>query len=157
MLCSVGLILSRLQGSKALRKGLVTHNAGMGILTSLVGYTLFITIPTLMPTSHTAIMTGYYASALLIGLGNGHLWPAFQNMTINVADNSQRGTANSTILVSWDIGIGLGILAGGIVAEHLGYGAAFWTVAAVNVIGTLLYFLRTKHFFLQRNLNASVS
>ena len=156
MLCSVGLILSRLQGSKALRKGLVTHNAGMGILTSLVGYTLFIAIPTLMPAHHTAIMTGYYVSALLIGLGNGHMWPAFQNMTINVAHNNQRGTANSTILVSWDIGIGLGILAGGIVAEHLGYAASFWTVALVNLIGALLYFLRTKHFFLQRNLNTTV-
>ncbi len=156
MLCSVGLMLSRLQGSKALRKGLVTHNASMGIVTSLVGYTLFIALPTLMPTNHIAIMTGYYASALLIGLGNGHMWPAFQNMTINVAHNNQRGTANSTILVSWDIGIGLGILAGGVVAEHLGYAASFWTVALVNFIGLLLYFLRTKHFFLKRNLNTTV-
>ena len=84
------------------------------------------------------------------------MWPAFQNMTINVAHNNQRGTANSTILVSWDIGIGLGILAGGIVAEHLGYAASFWTVAIVNLIGTLLYFLHTKQFFLQRNLNTTV-
>ena len=156
MLCSIGLMLSRLQGSKALRQGLVTHNAGMGILTSLVGYTLFIAMPTLMPTNHTAIMTGYYASAVLIGLGNGHMWPAFQNMTINVAHNNQRGTANSTILVSWDIGIGLGILVGGVVAEHLGYTASFWSVALVNFIGTLLYFLRTKQFFIQRNLNVTV-
>ena len=156
MLCSVGLMMSRLQGSKALRNGLVTHNASTGIVTSLVGYTLFVAVPTLLPDNHTAIMTGYYASALLIGLGNGHMWPAFQNMTINVAHNNQRGTANSTILVSWDIGIGLGILAGGIVAEHLGYSASFWTVAFVNLIGTLLYFLRTKHFFLQRNLNTTV-
>jgi len=156
MLCSIGLMMSRLQGSKALRKGLVTHNASTGILTSLIGYTLFIAVPTLMPTNHTAIMTGYYASALLIGLGNGHMWPAFQNMTINVAPNNQRGTANSTILVSWDIGIGLGILAGGIVAEYLGYAASFWSVALINLIGTLLYFLRTKQFFLQRNLNITV-
>ena len=156
MLCSVGLMMSRLQGSKALRQGLVTHNASAGIITSLVGYTLFIAIPTLMSDNHTASMTGYYASALLIGLGNGHMWPAFQNMTINVAQNNQRGTANSTILVSWDFGIGLGILAGGIVAEYLGYAASFWTVALVNLIGTLLYFLRTKHFFLQRNLNTTV-
>ena len=156
MLCSIGLMMSRLQGGKALRKGLVTHNASTGIVTSLVGYTLFIAIPTLMPANHTAIMTGYYASALLIGLGNGHMWPAFQNMTINVAPNNQRGTANSTILVSWDLGMGLGILAGGIVAEHLGYAASFWTVALVNLIGALLYFLHTKHFFLQRNLNTTV-
>ena len=92
MLCSVGLILSRLQGGKALRQGRVTHNAGEGMVISLVGYTLFILIPT---------WWGYYGSALLIGLGNGHMWPAFQNMTINVAGNNQRGTANSTILISW--------------------------------------------------------
>lgn len=156
MLCSVGLMLSRLQGSKALRKGRVTHNAGEGMVISLVGYTLFIFMPTLFPNHHAAIMTGYYGSALLIGLGNGHMWPAFQNMTINVAGNNQRGTANSTILISWDIGMGLGILVGGVVAELIGYGAAFWTVVVVNAAGVLCYFLATKTFFLRRNLNPTV-
>ncbi|MBR2776837.1 MAG: MFS transporter [Prevotella sp.] len=147
MLCSVGLILSRLQGSKALRKGRVTHNAGEGMTISLLGYTLFILVPN---------DVGYYGSALLIGLGNGHMWPAFQNMTINVASNSQRGTANSTILISWDIGMGLGILLGGIIAELAGYGAAFWTVVIVNAAGVACFFLRTRRFFLERNLNKTV-
>ena len=156
MLCSVGLILSRLQGGKALRNGRVTHNAGSGMVISLVGYTLFILMPTLFPASPTAIMSGYYGSALLIGLGNGHMWPAFQNMTINVAANNQRGTANSTILISWDIGMGLGILVGGVVSELLGYGAAFWTVVVVNATGVATFFLATKTFFLRRNLNPTV-
>ena len=160
MLCSIGLMLSRLQGGKALRQGRLTHNAAEGMVISLIGYTLFILVPTLshLFTLHYSLFTslGYYGSALLIGLGNGHMWPAFQNMTINVASNNQRGTANSTILISWDIGMGLGILLGGIIAEHLGYNAAFWTVAAVNAAGVLLFFLRTRAFFLQRNLNASV-
>jgi predicted MFS family arabinose efflux permease len=147
MLCSIGLILSRLQGGKALRQGRVTHNAAGGMVISLVGYTLFILLPNAV---------GYYASALLIGLGNGHMWPAFQNMTINVAPNSQRGTANSTILVSWDLGMGLGILLGGIISEHFGYAAAFWTVVVVNAAGVLTYFIYTRRFFLLRNLNAAV-
>lgn len=153
MLCSVGLILSRLQGGKALREGRLTFNAGSGMAISLIGYTIFIAIPAFAP-----VLTplGYYGSALLIGLGNGHMWPAFQNMTINVAHNNQRGTANSTILISWDIGMGLGILLGGIIAEHIGYHAAFWTVAGVNALGVALFFLRTKSFFLRRNLNSSV-
>jgi len=153
LLCSVGLILSRLQGGKALRKGLLTHNAGEGILISLVGYTLFIALPTLFPGNPLAIWTGYYGSAILIGLGNGHMWPAFQNMTISVAHNNQRGTANSTILISWDIGMGLGILAGGVISELLGYGMAFWTVAGVNALGTVTFFAFTRQFFLKRNLN----
>lgn len=147
MLCSVGLILSRIQGGKALRKGRLTHNAGSGMVISLIGYTLFILVPN---------MVGYYASALLIGLGNGHMWPAFQNMTINVASNNQRGTANSTILISWDIGMGLGILVGGVIAELISYGAAFWTVVLVNGSGVALFFLATKQFFLKRNLNETV-
>ena len=158
MLCSVGLILSRLQGGKALRQGRVTHNAAGGMLISLVGYTLFILGPMMdssLLTSHLSLLT-YYASALLIGLGNGHLWPAFQNMTISVAPNSKRGTANSTILVSWDVGMGLGILVGGVIAEHVGYDAAFWTVAAVNALGVLTFFAATRRFFLERNLNPTV-
>ena len=156
MLCSVGLIASRIQGGKALRKGLLTQNAGQGIVISLIGYTLFILMPTLnqLFSIHSSLFTyiGYYGSALLIGLGNGHMWPAFQNMTINVADNSQRGTANSTILISWDVGMGLGILLGGVIAEHLGYGAAFWSVSLVNATGAALFFVATKSFFLQRKL-----
>ena len=147
LLCSIGLMASRLQGSKALRQGRVTYNAGSGTVISLVGYTLFILVPN---------DVGYYGSALLIGLGNGHMWPAFQNMTINVAQNNQRGTANSTILISWDIGMGLGILLGGVIAEYFGYGAAFWTVVAVNATGVLTFFAATKTFFLNRNLNPTV-
>jgi MFS family permease len=153
LLCSVGLIASRLQGSKALRQGRVTYNAGSGMVISLIGYTIFIAFSTL---GDSLMYIGYYGSALLIGLGNGHMWPAFQNMTINVAHNNQRGTANSTILISWDIGMGLGILLGGVIAEFLGYGSAFWTVVIVNAAGVLTFFLATKAFFLRRNLNPSV-
>ena len=158
MLCSVGLILSRLQGGRALRKGLLTHNAAEGMVISLVGYTLFILMPTLstyilhLP-SNILHLVGYYGSALLIGLGNGHMWPAFQNMMISMAHHNERGTANSTILISWDVGMGLGILLGGILAELYGYATTFWTVAIVNLTGVLLFFLRCRQFFLGRRLS----
>ncbi len=143
MLCSIGLILSRLQGGKALRQGRLTHNASEGMVISLIGYTLFIAMPN---------MVGYYCSALLIGLGNGHMWPAFQNMMISMAHHNERGTANSTILISWDVGMGLGVMAGGAIAEKLGYSTAFWTVVVVNAIGVALYFLKTQHFFFTRRV-----
>lgn len=144
LLCAMGLMLSRLQGGKALRQGRLSHNAAEGMLISLVGYTLFVSCPN---------MIGYYGSALLIGLGNGHMWPAFQNMMISMAHHNERGTANSTILIAWDIGMGLGVLLGGIIAETLGYTTAFWTVAAVNAIGVSLYFVRTQGFFLANRLS----
>ena len=143
MILSMGLMLSRFQGSKALRAGRLTHNAGFGMLFSLAGYVLFVSC-------HQ--MVAYYASALLIGLGNGHMYPAFLNMFIDVAHHNERGTANSSILTSWDAGFGIGILAGGIVAEALGYSSAFWMVAGVNATGVILFFIVTRTFFRRRTL-----
>lgn len=144
LLCSIGLMMSRLQGSKALRQGKLTQNATEGMLLSLAGYTIFVACPD---------MVGYYGSAILIGLGNGHLWPAFQNMIISMAHHNERGTANSTILISWDVGVGIGIIAGGAIAEHLGYATAFWTVSVTHALGVLLYFVRTRRFFLSGRLD----
>ena len=157
MLCALGLMLSRLHGGRSLRKGMVTHNANSGVVISLVGYILFAILPLFAGSTLSAVLLPvFYLSAVLIGLGNGHMWPSFQNMTICVAKNSQRGTANSTILVSWDVGMGLGILLGGVIAEHLGYSFTFVVVALANAAGVATYFLYVRSFFLKRNLMEGV-
>lgn len=135
---SMGLFASRLQGRKALSKGRLSQNAIEGMLISLVGYMIFIAIP------HPIT---YYLTAALIGLGNGHLYPAFLNMFVNVARHDQRGTATSSILTSWDIGMGIGVLLGGCVAEHFGYTTTFWMVAIENAMAVLLFLLLGKTFF----------
>jgi len=141
LLLSGGLILSRLQGAKSLREGHMVRNASHGLIISMISYTIFVAIPNEI---------GYYGSAILLGLGNGHMWPAMQNMMINVANHNERGTANSTILTAWDLGSGLGIVLGGVVAEHISYTAAFWMVAAVHAAGVLIYFAATRQFFIRR-------
>lgn len=142
-LLSMGLFSSRLQGRKALSQGKLTQNAAEGMLISLVGFTLFVAIP------HPV---AYYLSAILIGLGNGHLYPAFLNMFVHVARHDQRGTANSSILTGWDLGFGIGCLLGGIVAEHFGYTATFWMVAAENAFSVILFFLASRQFFERRKI-----
>ncbi len=143
MLLSGGLFVSRLFGAKSLRAGKLTKNATVGVLLSLVGYGMFAFVVT--PWS-------YFLSALLIGLGNGQMYPAFLNMFISVARHDQRGTANSSILISWDLGMGLGILLGGFIAESVGFSAAFHTVAFMQCAGTLLFIFATKEFFRRRRL-----
>lgn len=135
---SLGLFTSRLQGRKALSQGKLTQNAAEGMCISLVGFILFVGVP------HPV---AYYLSAALIGLGNGHLYPAFLNMFINVARHDQRGTANSSILIGWDLGFGIGCLLGGIVAEYFGYNATFWMVAAENACAVILFFTASRYFF----------
>ena len=143
MLLSAGLILSRLVGTRTLRQGRIVRNASVGISISMVGYFLFALL-------HNPI--GYYGAALIIGLGNGHLWPAYQNMFINLAPHTQRGTANSSLLISWDVGVGLGVLAGGVVAEHFGYHWAFWTAWIINALGVSGFFFYVRQSFLRNKL-----
>ena len=139
LLLAGGLMASRLQGARALREGRLVQNAAEGICLSCIAYILFVACPN---------SVGYYGSALLLGFGNGHMWPAFLNMIISIARHNERGTANSTLLISWDVGIGLGVLAGGFVAEHAGYTAAFWMVAASQLIGAITFFLWTRRQYL---------
>lgn len=140
---SCGLFASRLFGAKALRRGRLTANAIEGAAISSLGYTLF------------AISAGswsYYLSAALIGLGNGRMYPAFLNMFISVARHDQRGTANSSILISWDLGMGIGMIVGGVLIQYFDYPAAFWVTAASQIAGTLLLILYTARFFEQRKI-----
>ena len=143
MLLAGGLIVARIVGSRSLRDGKVTRNATFGVLVSMFGYLLFAAV-------HSPI--GYYGAAFIIGFGNGHMFPAFQTMFINLAPNSLRGTANATQLTSWDIGVGAGVLVGGIAAENYGYHAAFWTALAVNVVGVAALLLFTRKHFVKNRL-----
>lgn len=143
MLLSAGLIISRIAGGRALRDGKIMQNASTGVLISLTGYLLF----TLVHKEWS-----YYGAALIIGLGNGRMFPAFQTMFLNLTTNDRRGTANSTLYVSWDLGIGVGILIGGIAAEHFGYNAAFLVMSIVNALGVLFYFVSAKRHFVKWRL-----
>lgn len=141
-LFALGLILARLTGVRSLREGRIVGNAARGVIFSTLGYLLFVSCPNAV---------GYYGAPLVIGWGNGHFWPAFQNMIINVAEKNERGTANSTLLTSWDLGIGLGLLLGGFLTEHISYRFAFWTIAVIHAAGAL-FFLVTKAEYLKRTI-----
>ncbi len=140
---SAGLFISRLTGAKSLRAGKLTENALLGAVLTAVGLTLFAWSPG---------MWAYYLSPFLLGLGNGKMYPAFLNMFINMGRKDQRGTANSTMLTSWDLGMGLGILVGGMLMEYVDYSATFWFTAASQIAGVLLLMFFTQQFFAKRKL-----
>ena len=136
-----GLMTSRIIGARTLRRNMIVLNCSLGIIISLFGYFVFAAFHNYW---------GYYGSALIIGLGNGHMFPAMQNMFISLAASSQRGTANSTLLTSWDIGIGLGVLFGGSFVEWFGYTSAFWLAWVVNALGVSFFFAYARLHY-QRN------
>ena len=141
LVLSVCLMLSRLTGGKSLRQGKVIHNAAIGMSISVFGYLCFASFHNFF---------GVFANAVLLGLGNGHMMPAVQNMFVNLAPHNRRGTANASFLTSWDLGVGLGVLVGGIAVELCDYYAAFWIAFVMNALGVAFFFAYVKKHY---NLN----
>jgi predicted MFS family arabinose efflux permease len=141
MLFSVGLILSRFVGVKALSRGYAVRNATYGVIVVAIGYLMF---------AFWQNLYGYYISAIVIGFGQASMYPAVQTMFLNMTTNDKRGTANATILTSWDLGIGLGIIGGGYVAEHLGgYNSAFIMAATVSLMSVIFFLSYAKKAYLR--------
>lgn len=144
MLFAFGLILSRFVGVRALSKGFAVRNATYGVIIVAVGYLMF---------AFWKSLYGYYISAVIIGFGQASMYPAVQTMFLNMATNDKRGTANATILTSWDLGIGLGIIGGGFVAEHLGgYEIAFLLSATVALMSVVFFLSYAKKAYLRDKL-----
>ena len=144
MLFAFGLILSRFVGVRALSKGYATRNATYGVIVVAVGYLTFALWQNLY---------GYYISAVVIGFGQASMYPAVQTMFLNMTTNDKRGTANATILTSWDLGIGMGIIGGGYVAEHLGgYNSAFMMSAVVSLMSVVFFLSYAKKAYLRNKI-----
>lgn len=73
------------------------------------------------------------------GIGFGIMFPAYNSLYINLAPNNQRATATSTYLTAWDVGIGIGIVTGGLIAEHLSFGKIYLVGAFLCMI-SMWYF-----------------
>ena len=81
----------------------------------------------------------FYFSAILIGFGNGVIFPTFQTMVNNLADASHRGAANATLYTAVDLGMGFGMFMAGLIAQHISTQAIFW-LSAVVCFGGLVVF-----------------
>ncbi|RHJ91073.1 MFS transporter [Parabacteroides bouchesdurhonensis] len=81
----------------------------------------------------------FFISALAIGIGFGVSVPAFQCLFVNVASHSQRGTATSTYLTSFDLGMGAGMLSAGFIASRFDLATAFLVGAGCCVLSLCVY------------------
>ena len=143
-LIAAGLIINRITTGRLIDKGYLVHLVGTGMTLNIIAYFM-------LAFSHTPVT--FFASAFLIGTSLGLIFPGYQTMCVNLARHDQRGTANSTYLSGWDIGIGIGILAGGSMAEHFGmHQQVFFTCGVALIIADILYFTWTAKHYLKNKL-----
>lgn len=83
----------------------------------------------------------YILAAVLAGFGFGGLEPALQSMAVAIAPPEKRGSANSTFLCAYDIGIGVGGGIAGQLISGLGYHPMFVLMTIFNILSVLIYVL----------------
>lgn len=138
MILAVGVILARLISAKSINQGKVVQVIYIGSILLVISFGMFAVCTNLFL---------YYLIALLCGAGIGYINPAFQTMFINLARHNQRGTANATYFTFWDMGIGIGIAAGGTIIEKLSFEWLFGICAILIVIGIVYFRLVSASYY----------
>ena len=140
---AIGLIAARIFSAQWVKRGQLTLNIGVGMVITIIGFLLF---------TFWRDISGFYLSAVVLGAGYGAMCPSFQAVFVNLAHNNRRGTANSTYLTSWDLGLGIGVLIGGAIAQRLSYHDAYIVAVAVCILGTVIFFRHTASHFNRNKL-----
>lgn len=152
-LMAVGLILSRTYAGTFVDKGKTTAVIGWGTLMALLALLLFAALGVLSHAmGHLWVDTLFYGCAFLLGMGYGTLFPAYNSLFVDLAPHNRRATASSTYLTTWDVGIGLGLVAGGRIGQVSGYYVAFFMGGAMVFISLLLFSLLAAPYFKRNRL-----
>ena len=141
MFMALGMTFSRLFAGKLIDKGYIHQ---------LMSYSLILLTLSLLIFGFAQNLYMFFGSAFFIGISYGVLSPTFQNLFINMAKPSKRGTANSTFFTFYDLGIGLGMVIAGKVANLVNYSSVF-IIGSVLCVLTLLFYIFVSKTIYNKN------
>ena len=137
-LMAFGIIWSRILAGKMVDSGRLVQVIAYGTFICLLAVLMLSSIPKLTQFHGLVIVSAFYALALVLGIGYGMIFPAYNTLFVNLAPHNRRATASSTYMTSWDLGIGLGLILGGRISDtKLGLPFAYF----VGAMGILLSFV----------------
>jgi MFS family permease len=99
---------------------------------------------------------GFYGAAVILGFGNGVVFPTFQAMTNNMVQQSRRGAASSTLFTSVDIGMGAGMILVGSIAQQFSISTAFIVCSGICVSALLFFLFYTIKYYEKNKLSSIV-
>lgn len=136
---AVGMAVSRLFSGRLVDRGKVMQVIEVGLYIVVASFFLLAFCVEVYSWSALACTGLFFTVALMLGIGFGIMFPAYNTLFVCLAPNNQRGTATSTYLTSWDVGIGIGMLTGGYIAEISTFDRAYLFGACLTVVSTLYF------------------
>lgn len=151
-LMAIGMAVSRLFSGKLVDKGMITQVIKAGLYLVCFCFFGLSACGWIIHWNPTATTFFFYAISLLLGIGFGTMFPAYNTLFVNLAPNNQRGTATSTYLTSWDVGIGIGMVVGGYLAEIATFRIAYLAGAFLTVVSLFYFYQKVSPHFHQFRL-----
>lgn len=151
-LMAVGMAISRLFSGRLVDKGMITQVISAGLYLVCLCYFGLTACGWLIDWNSTFTTILFFLISLLLGIGFGTMFPAYNTLFVNLAPNSQRGTATSTYLTSWDVGLGIGMLSGGYIAEIASFRIAYLFGAILTVVSLFYFRFKAGPHFIKNQL-----
>ena len=151
-LMAVGMAISRLFSGRFVDKGMITQVISAGLYLVCLCYFGLTACGWLIDWNSTFTTILFFLISLLLGIGFGTMFPAYNTLFVNLAPNSQRGTATSTYLTSWDVGLGIGMLSGGYIAEIASFRIAYLFGAILTVVSLFYFRFKAGPHFIKNKL-----
>lgn len=151
VLMAIGMGVSRLFAGKWVDRGQVTETISRGFYLIIAAFFLLGLCRELVGWERSVADIAFLLVPLMQGVGFGIMFPAYNTLYVNLAPNNRRGTATSTYLTAWDVGIGIGMVTGGVIADWLSFSAVYLFGAGLSVV-SMVYFNKvvTPHFRLNK-------
>ena len=138
-----GIVVSRITSGKLVDRGQLHSVIVAAIIIITIGFLSFALV-------HNG--TFFSLSAFVLGVGYGTLLPALQTLYVNMAPHSKRGTANSTYLTGFDLGIGAGMMAGAVISDSYGYDKMYIVTAMLSFVALFVYWFNSRKVYEKNKL-----
>ncbi len=94
--------------------------------------------------SQASALPLFLISGILYGFGFGSIQPTLLALAIQGIEPHRRGAVNGTVMSAFDLGIGVGSLSLGLIANALGYSIMYLIASVTALIGLAIFFLWPK-------------
>lgn len=138
-----GIVTSRVFAGKLVDRGMIHSINVVAMFIVSFSFLVFASIHNIY---------AFCTSGFFIGIGFGMMFPALQMLYINLAENNQRGTANSTYLLGFDLGLALGMLIGGYITGLYTFDRLYVVDSIMCFISIIIYWFWTRKVYERRKL-----
>lgn len=149
---AAGMMTSRIFSGRLVDRGYIPQVIKVGMVIVTLCYVSLAGLKAVVGASEVAADVLFVVTALTVGVGFGIIFPAYNTLFVNLAEHNRRGTATSTYLTSWDVGIGLGLVSGGIISQNASFSWAYVMGSGLCMVSTLLFFMWVSPHFVRNKL-----